>query len=302
MTLSSLKNNHQGERIFLIGNGPSLEKTPLAMLNGEYTLAMNKIDNIFSQTSWRPSYYLDIRNSPPTDERLSRIEKLLDCGAQCFLRENGNSRDKEFFSNREYSYFLHVTEINSGQIKVDIAADDGQISKIWADDITETVYRQHTSMYTAAQLANYMGFDELFFVGCDLYPEFKPFPYMIFKSGSDPQEYRIKNKSKIEFILSNGRPFRSFINGFSYKLLRDSCLISKLYRIYEHFGLTRQTHCGGNHHPDDIYKVGKNDKLIRAHRAIKTIGRKKGFSTFNATLGGELEVHDRVDLENIIKS
>ncbi len=40
MSVAEFKNKYAGKRAFLIGNGPSLVRTPLDRLCGEYTFAM----------------------------------------------------------------------------------------------------------------------------------------------------------------------------------------------------------------------------------------------------------------------
>ena len=52
------KNKHIGKRVFLIGNGPSLNKTNLDLLANEYTIAMNRIPLLYKNTIWRPTYYI----------------------------------------------------------------------------------------------------------------------------------------------------------------------------------------------------------------------------------------------------
>lgn len=44
-------------RIWLVGNGPSLAHTPLDMLIGETTFAMNTIRLMYDKTAWRPDLY-----------------------------------------------------------------------------------------------------------------------------------------------------------------------------------------------------------------------------------------------------
>ena len=56
-TVSKFKNKHQGERCFIIGNGPSLDPNDLNRLNDEICFGTNGIYNIYSKTSWRPTYY-----------------------------------------------------------------------------------------------------------------------------------------------------------------------------------------------------------------------------------------------------
>lgn len=48
----------EGRRAWIIANGSSLLRTPLELLQGEVTYAMNRIDLIYDKTSWRPEFYL----------------------------------------------------------------------------------------------------------------------------------------------------------------------------------------------------------------------------------------------------
>ena len=57
-SISELENIGLGKRIFLIGNGPSLNDMNLDLLENEDTLAMNRIDLLYPNTKWRPTYYL----------------------------------------------------------------------------------------------------------------------------------------------------------------------------------------------------------------------------------------------------
>jgi len=51
-------------RIWIIGNGPSLKETPLDLLRGEATFAINRIHLIYDKTDWRPSYYFKVDYNP----------------------------------------------------------------------------------------------------------------------------------------------------------------------------------------------------------------------------------------------
>lgn len=57
---SSLRDQHRGERIFIIGNGPSLSLADLDLLHArrELGFAFNKIYLAFDRTPFRPTYYL----------------------------------------------------------------------------------------------------------------------------------------------------------------------------------------------------------------------------------------------------
>ena len=58
--LRKLKGIHEGKRCFIIGNGPSLKADDLTMIkdNREISFAFNRIFHIFSETDWRPTYYI----------------------------------------------------------------------------------------------------------------------------------------------------------------------------------------------------------------------------------------------------
>ena len=53
-----LKDIGIGKRIFLVGNGPSLNDMNLDLLENEYSIAMNRIELIYPKTKWRPTYYI----------------------------------------------------------------------------------------------------------------------------------------------------------------------------------------------------------------------------------------------------
>ena len=61
--IRAYKNIHQGERCFIIGNGPSLTMEDLSCLTGEHCFAANRICNAFSKTDWRPEYYMCVDSS-----------------------------------------------------------------------------------------------------------------------------------------------------------------------------------------------------------------------------------------------
>ena len=63
LVFEDYKDKHKNERLFLIGNGPSLAETDLNLLKNENTLAMNRISLIYDKNiDWKPTYYL---SAPP---------------------------------------------------------------------------------------------------------------------------------------------------------------------------------------------------------------------------------------------
>lgn len=56
--ISELKNQYVDKRCFIIGNGASLRVEDIDLIKEEVTIASNRIYNIFSNTSWRPTIYM----------------------------------------------------------------------------------------------------------------------------------------------------------------------------------------------------------------------------------------------------
>ncbi|MBK0380681.1 6-hydroxymethylpterin diphosphokinase MptE-like protein [Mucilaginibacter segetis] len=55
-----LKDKYKGKRVFLIGNGPSLNETPLYLLENEYTLCFNRFHLLYERLNWKPYFYMCI--------------------------------------------------------------------------------------------------------------------------------------------------------------------------------------------------------------------------------------------------
>lgn len=58
--LLELKNRFEGQPMLVVGNGPSLNSTPLDQFVGIPSLGMNKIDLLFPRTTWRPSMIITV--------------------------------------------------------------------------------------------------------------------------------------------------------------------------------------------------------------------------------------------------
>jgi hypothetical protein len=75
-----LKGKYVGKRAFLLGNGPSLNRTPLHLLAGEHTMCFNWFNLMYERLSWRPTFYTTIDDrvlsdiAPQLGEVLSGVE------------------------------------------------------------------------------------------------------------------------------------------------------------------------------------------------------------------------------------
>src|SRR3990172_5759675 len=58
--LLQFRNRHVGQRCFILGNGPSLSKMDLGLLNNEVTFGLNRVYLLFEQMQFMPTYYVSI--------------------------------------------------------------------------------------------------------------------------------------------------------------------------------------------------------------------------------------------------
>src|SRR5690554_5987791 len=59
---SEIKDKFKGERAFLLGNGPSLNKTPLYMLKNDYTMCFNHFNILSERLNWFLDFYMSTDN------------------------------------------------------------------------------------------------------------------------------------------------------------------------------------------------------------------------------------------------
>lgn len=150
--LEKYKNIHAGERIFIIGNGPSLKVEDLNMLheNNVLSIAFNKIYKIFEKTEWRPTY-IGITD-PDIAEKLD-YSKLGDI--QVFQGDN----IEHWEQGRAFENATKFHLINN---------DFSPNRPLFSEDICLGTYRGCTVAYDMGlQFAAYMGCKEIVLLGMD---------------------------------------------------------------------------------------------------------------------------------------
>ena len=154
--LKGLKDIHKGERCFIIGNGPSLLPKDLDTLlkAGEICFASNRIYNIYSQTSWRPTYYMCVDIFVAVDE-IDNIKRI-----------------------GEYPKFINYKCAAHGRAPTDhihyLCTSDRVIldpykmaSDTLSSDLSKCGTRTGTVTVNAIELAIYMGFKTIYLLGVD---------------------------------------------------------------------------------------------------------------------------------------
>lgn len=149
--LQKLKDIHKGRRCFIIGNGPSLTAEDLTRIheNGDISFAFNRIYNIFSQTKWRPTYYI------------SQDEKML---AGCADEVSKIDAQAKFLPiEMSWYYGIKIPGVTPFHV---INREIGELPD-FSEDISREIVNSKTVAYTAIQIAVYMGIREIYLIGTD---------------------------------------------------------------------------------------------------------------------------------------
>ena len=301
--IGKFQDQYMRQRIFVIGNGPSLNDTPLDQLRSEFTIALNGINQIYDSTRWRPTFYYS-SNTPKADinPRVEYAKENLDLGIQCFLNREyknvlGNEDNAFYFDRRSLRNDPLFSESGVHNLTIDEVEDlDRQrLYDFWSNDPSEIIYTYH-SMFGVLQLIAYMGFDEIYLVGADLGFGYYN-PHMLFDKGLDPYKYEGSKVSYIKSMLTESATIQSVANTAAY------LSINKFDRgfnaISERLNPSGRSHMVSDYlnHPKDMRHV--NEETIKSHIIAKRILSNEGIDIYNATLGGELEVYPRIDLNEI---
>ena len=148
--LETLRQQFMGhKRAFIIGNGPSLNKTDLSLLKNEVTFGVNGITLKSKESDFQPTFYV-VEDNYVAEDRQAQINQLTASIklfpiylAYCFPEAN----DTIFFN----------------QIPRTAYPEKYNFSR----DASSCIYSDHTVTYSCLQLAYYMGFREIYLIGVD---------------------------------------------------------------------------------------------------------------------------------------
>jgi hypothetical protein len=135
---------HQGQRCFIIGNGPSLKEMDLSPLRHEVTFGMNRIYLLFEQLGFQTTYYaavnrLVIEQSAAEIVSQVRCPKFIDWDARDLV---------EFTPDMMFLRTYH---------------DEPH----FFTDIRRGIWQGSTVTFVAMQIAYYMGFETVVLIGVD---------------------------------------------------------------------------------------------------------------------------------------
>jgi hypothetical protein len=216
MKWRQLKGKYEGKRIFIIGNGPSLNKTPLYLLKNEYTICFNRFNLMFERLNWHPKFYAII----DTEVALDMVDEI-----------------NEITRNTDFSF---LPDANDGKLKIKEEVDSMPnvlffhgIPLSFSNHLPWLSYG-NTIAFPAFQIMKHLGFSEIYFCGIDA-------NYKIDTTSKIIEEVKLKG-DRVQVITSeadddhNHFDPRYFGKGRTYhqptQLLVDK-LIGNMNTVYE---------------------------------------------------------------------
>jgi hypothetical protein len=165
--LTAYRNRHQGQRCFIMGNGPSLLHTDLSKLKNEFTFGLNRIYLLFPEVGFSTTYLVSVNELV--------LEQCANELALLPLPRFITWRARRWFYNDPQAIFLDT----------DFTGPEN-----FSADVSGRVFEGFTVTYVALQLAFYMGFQEAILVGVDHNFQTKgPANTVITSQGEDPNHF-----------------------------------------------------------------------------------------------------------------
>lgn len=158
LRVKSFQDKYPGGTCVIIGNGPSLNVTPLELLRGQHTFGLNRIYLMYDRLGFRPTFHVAINRYVVEQcaDELAAIDSPL-FTTQASRRHLGDSEN-----------VLYLPSLNKPHFSV------GLVRGIWEGA---------TVTYAAMQIAYYMGFRKVVLVGVDhSFAESGP-PHALVESG-----------------------------------------------------------------------------------------------------------------------
>lgn len=225
-------NAHKGQRAFLIGNGPSLNKCDLTHLRNEITIGVNSIFMKKDELGGLPTHFV-VEDNFVAEDRADQINAL--------------SGTNKWFGNY-LCYCLKGEDVN--WLNVRMRYDNYPGFPYFSVDAGRQLWTGGSVTYLCMQLAFYFGIKELYLIGFD-------------------HHYEVPKETQIE-----GLAYTSQVDDPNHF---DPTYFGKGYRW--HAPMTERMELG----------------YIRAAKVFERFGRK----IYNATVGGRLDVLERVEYKDL---
>jgi len=195
------KNCAKNKRCFVIGNGPSLTLADLNMLhlNKEVCFASNKIYQLFDETEWRPDFFAtcDSILYKNNCDIINKLELVKFFPLDILSKENIKHGEVHAFSRVPFQLFRKKPHFQP--------------------ELTKRLCEGGTITYFLLQIAVYMGFKEIYLLGCDF-----NFSYGIDVNGNYFENSKVINHFKDDGKKLDTMPNLQY-NLWAYESAQDYC-------------------------------------------------------------------------------
>ena len=157
-------NSHTGERCFILGNGPSLKDVNLGLLENEFTFTVNNFSLVEGYEKVKPNVHLwidysfyEMRNDQKYDhdELMTNYKRISELNPICFMVDVAYDFVKKYDLDKilNVNYFSVIDPLDS---------------KVRSQfDLSRAISPYSTVVQYAVSIAVYMGFKEIYLLGCD---------------------------------------------------------------------------------------------------------------------------------------
>jgi hypothetical protein len=186
INIEGWRGKFQGQRVWIVGSGPSLDKTPLDMLVGEYSFGINRIGSVFDKTTWRPQFFMCATGRVVKEDYRNDVLRAVEaCEIAIFCdRLLPVIGDKIPLRHHRKVLWLNCLQNSS---------EHNEPQDSWWNPLMIEKGRINnfgTTAFGCTQIAAYLGFSTIVLVGCDMgYKGFKP-------GEPDPNHYGDNYESK----------------------------------------------------------------------------------------------------------
>lgn len=142
--LEELRDKFFGKTMLVVGNGPSLNKTPLNDFRSVPSIGMNKIDLIYRKTAWRPDLVVCVNNLVINQNG----EQFVNSQVPVFVAWKGRRYLERKW--RDHLNYFHLLPTQN-----------------FSTDIVQGVGCAATVTYSALQFAYFMGAETVILFGVD---------------------------------------------------------------------------------------------------------------------------------------
>lgn len=159
MKIEEYKNCFEGKKAIIMGNGPSLSKIDLKLLqkNQIVSFATNRVSLLYKDTDWRPDYYSCFVSSTPKEWRESISTACKEKKTTCFVHKRFSSFVED---SGNVNFVKNVFEhYRNGPIPKDL----------FDISVEDKFVKSYTAVVPLYQLCFYMGIKKIGIIGQDGY-------------------------------------------------------------------------------------------------------------------------------------